>query len=68
MKKNLGRMDRALRIVVAIAIAILYFMDQISGTTAIALAVLALVFAATSFLSFCPIYYVFKLSTRRKTL
>ncbi len=66
MKINMGTADRNIRIVVAIAIAILYFMDVISGTTGIVLLVLATVFLITGFLRFCPLYLPFGLSTAKK--
>lgn len=64
MKKNMGNIDRALRILVAAVIIVLYFMGQISGTTAIIGLILAAVFILTSFMSFCPLYLPFKFSTR----
>ncbi|MFZ4544111.1 MAG: YgaP family membrane protein [Saprospiraceae bacterium] len=66
MKPNMGSADKILRITVAAIIAILYFTNMISGTVAIVLLVLALVFVLTSFISFCPLYYPFGISTRKK--
>lgn len=66
MKKNMGSVDRVVRILVAIVIAGLYFANQISGTAAIILLILAGVFILTSFMSFCPLYLPFGLSTRKK--
>ncbi len=66
MKKNMGNIDRGIRILVAVAIIALYFMNQISGTVAIIGLVLAAVFILTSFISFCPLYLPFKLSTRKE--
>ena len=59
MKQNMGTTDKVVRILVAIAIAVLYFTNQISGTVAIVLLVLAGVFILTSMLSFCPLYLAF---------
>jgi len=66
MKKNMGSVDRIIRILVAVVIAILYFTHQINGTAAIILGVLAVIFVATSFMSFCPLYLPFGISTRKK--
>lgn len=66
MKKNMGSADRILRILVAIAVAILYYTNVISGNSAIVLGVVAVVFVVTSFLSFCPLYLPFGISTHRK--
>ena len=66
MKKNMGTADKVIRIFVAIVIAGLYFANINSGTVAIVLLVLAGVFILTSFMSFCPLYLPFGLSTRKK--
>lgn len=66
MKKNMGKMDKTIRLVIAIIIAVLYFVKVISGTFAIVLGVLAIVFAMTSMVSFCPLYAPFGFSTRSK--
>jgi Na+(H+)/acetate symporter ActP len=66
MKKNMGTADRIIRTILAIVIAILYFTNQITGTAAIILGILAVVFLLTSFIGFCPLYVPFKLSTRKK--
>ncbi|MCX6186773.1 MAG: DUF2892 domain-containing protein [Bacteroidetes bacterium] len=66
MKANMGTADKVVRIIIAIAIAALYFLGQITGTIAIILMVLAVIFVATSFLSFCPLYLPFGISTKKK--
>jgi hypothetical protein len=66
MKKNMGNTDKVIRVFLALAVAVLYFTNIINGITAIILGVLALIFLATSFISFCPLYYPFKISTRKK--
>ncbi len=66
MKQNIGTTDKVVRILVAIAIAVLYFTHQISGTVAVVLLVLAGVFILTSLISFCPLYLPFGISTRKK--
>ncbi|MDP2176148.1 MAG: DUF2892 domain-containing protein [Bacteroidota bacterium] len=66
MKKNMGSADKIIRIILAIIIAGLYFANLISGTLAIVLMVFALVFVLTSFMSFCPLYLPFGISTSRK--
>ena len=67
MKKNMGLVDRSIRTVLAVVIAILYFTNQISGIAAIVLGLFAVVFLLTSFMSFCPLYAPFKLSTIKKS-
>jgi hypothetical protein len=63
MKKNMGNTDRIIRFLVAIVIAVLYFTGTVSGTLGIVLLVLAAIFVLTSFVSFCPLYAPFGLST-----
>lgn len=65
-KQNVGTIDRAVRLGLAILVAILYFTSVISGTAALILGILAVVFALTSFIGFCPLYLPFGLSTCAK--
>ena len=67
MTQNMGTTDKIVRIGLAALIAILYFTDKISGTTAIILGVLAIVFVLTSFIGFCPLYAPFGFSTKKRT-
>ena len=67
MKKNMSTIDRILRSIIAIVVAVLYFSGQISGLAAIILGILAVVFLLTSFVSFCPIYKALKISTVKKS-
>ena len=66
MVKNMGTVDRVVRIALAVVVAILYFSGAISGIAAIILGIFALVFVVTSFVGFCPLYVPFKFSTRKK--
>jgi hypothetical protein len=66
MKKNMGTIDKAIRILVAMVVVVLYFTHIIAGTLAIILLLLAGIFVVTSFLSFCPLYLPFGLSTKKK--
>lgn len=63
MKKNMGNVDRAIRVVLAIIIAALYYTGAVSGTLGIVLLALAAIFVLTSFISFCPLYAPFGIST-----
>ncbi|MGB5321637.1 YgaP family membrane protein [Lutimonas sp.] len=63
MKKNMGTADKSIRILVAAIIGVLYYMGTISGTLGIVLLVLAGVFVLTSFISFCPLYAPFGITT-----
>jgi hypothetical protein len=66
MKPNMGSTDKIIRIIIAIVIAALFLTHVISGTLGIILLVLAGIFVLTSFISFCPLYLPFGISTRKK--
>lgn len=66
MKKNMGLVDRIVRLVLVALVAVLYFTGVISGTLAIVLGVLAVIFFVTSLISVCPLYMPFGISTRKK--
>lgn len=63
MKKNMGSADRIIRLIIAAIFATLYFTDIIGGTIGIVLLAIALIFALTSFISFCPLYWPFGIKT-----
>jgi len=66
MKKNMGSIDKVIRILVAVVFAVLFFTHVITGTLGIILMVLAAVFVITSLISFCPLYWPFGISTAKK--
>lgn len=66
MKPNMGTADRVIRTLIVIAVAVLYYTHVISGTLALILAVLALIFLLTSLVSWCPIWQLFGISTAPK--
>ncbi|OYX25308.1 MAG: hypothetical protein B7Z06_07460 [Flavobacteriales bacterium 32-35-8] len=63
MKKNMGDLDRGIRIVIAIAIAVLYFTKTIEGTLAYILMAFSAILVLTSFISFCPLYLPLGINT-----
>lgn len=63
MKKNMGKIDRGTRVVIAIVIGVLYATGMIPGVLGIVLSVFAVVFLLTSFLGSCPLYLPFGLNT-----
>ncbi len=66
MKKNMGTIDKVIRILIALVLIGLYFAGVISGTIGIVLLVLSGVFIFTSFISFCPLYWPFGINTGAK--
>lgn len=63
MKKNMGSTDRMIRVIFAMVVSILFFTHTITGTIGWILLVLAGVFLATSFISFCPLYVPLGINT-----
>lgn len=71
MKINMSTADRVVRFLLAALVAVLYYLNIISGTVAIVLLVVAGIFLLTSFIGFCPLYKIFGISsngTSRKTV
>lgn len=58
MKKNLGNIDKIIRVLIALVVAVLFFTDIVSGTLGIVLLAVSGVLVATSFMNFCPLYAV----------
>ena len=60
MKKNVGKNDRTIRLVVALVLVLVYFF----ALPNIWLLVVAAVLGVTAALNFCPLYLPFKLKTK----
>jgi hypothetical protein len=66
MKKNMGTLDRVLRISAAVVFVVLIFAKVVSGALAVIMGLLAIMFVATSLFAVCPGYMPFHISTRSK--
>jgi len=66
MEKNMGTIDKTIRIIIGFVIFGLYFADIITGTLAVILIILAGIFLLTSVFSFCPLYVPFGINTCKK--
>lgn len=66
MKKNMGTIDKVIRILLALVIVVLFFTNVITGTLAIILLILSAIFALTSIISFCPLYLPLGIHTNKK--
>jgi hypothetical protein len=66
MKKNMGTVDKVIRILIALVLIVLYFVNVISGTLAIILLILSGIFILTSVVGSCPLYLPFGLNTDKK--
>ena len=61
----MGALDKSLRVLIAIIIALLYYLDVIEGTLAYVLMAIAIIFLITSFINFCPLYKILGINTNR---
>jgi len=68
MKKNMGALDRAIRIIAALPLGLLISTGGISGVAALFLGAVAVVLFVTGVAGVCPLYSLLKLSTRRPAL
>lgn len=63
MRKNMSGLDRVVRILIAIVVGALYYFNVVDGILAYILLGLAAIFVLTSFVSVCPLYSIFGIST-----
>jgi len=63
MKKNLGNLDRVLRVVVSVIIVGMYLKGKTTGIVGLTEVVLAGVFILTAIVGFCPIYALLRMNT-----
>ncbi len=66
MKQNMGMIDRVIRTVLAVVIAVLYFTGVIGGTLALILGIVAVIFLLTSLVGWCLLYVPFGINTGAK--
>jgi len=64
MTKNMGRLDRAIRLLAALAFLILVIAGVVHGVVAGILIALAVIFVLTTLIGFCPLYVPLKASTK----
>jgi len=65
MTKNMGTIDRLIRIALAVIIVILLLNSSVAGTFALILGVFAIVFLGTSAIGWCPLYKPMNINTRK---
>lgn len=63
MNQNMGKIDRGLRLAVAVLIALLLAFGQLGGVLAVVLGVVAVAFLVTGLMGWCPAYLPFGIST-----
>ncbi|WP_455382645.1 YgaP family membrane protein [Salinispira pacifica] len=67
MKKNMGTADRIIRAVLAVAILVIILAAPLSTAAAVILGIIGIIFLATAIVGSCPLYLLFKISTRKAT-
>jgi hypothetical protein len=65
MTKNMGTIDRVIRVILAVVVIFLYLSGSITGIAALILGIIAAIFIITSIVGFCPLYVPLKISTRK---
>ncbi len=66
MKANIGSADKLVRLILAIALILLYYFGVFSDPLGIIALIVALVLTVTSLINFCPLYPLFKINTAKK--
>ncbi len=63
MKKNIGKTDKIIRIVLAVILVALYFTNIVTGTLGIIFLVAAGIALVTALINFCGLYAIFGFSS-----
>jgi hypothetical protein len=63
MKKNMGGLDKGLRVLVAIVFIYLFYSGIVTGTLGYVFLAFGAVFILTSLVSFCPLYTLLGINT-----
>jgi len=61
----MGRADRIIRILLAIAVALLLYFEVVHGVIAYVLFGVAALFVLTSLVGFCPVYGLFGINSNK---
>ena len=64
-RKNMGKVDRTIRMVVAFVFALFYVFDVIHGALGFVMMLLSALFVLTGSLGYCFLYPIFKLDTTK---
>ena len=65
MPKNMGVIDRIVRVLLAGVVAVLFFTKHISGALATVFLIVGGIFLLTAIIGTCPLYLPFKISTKK---
>ncbi|MFC1482150.1 DUF2892 domain-containing protein [Candidatus Neomarinimicrobiota bacterium] len=65
MNKNVGKADRIVRLVLAIAIGVLFITEELSIGAMTVLGIIGVIFLVTALIGTCPLYMLTKISTNK---
>lgn len=65
MKKNMGKTDRIVRVLLSIILTSLYAFNIVEGVMGVLLVILSGIFLLTSFVRVCPLYMPFGIKTNK---
>lgn len=66
MKENMGTADKIIRFTAALVLTYLYYMELVTGATAILALLLGVVLFITAIAGYCPLYHILGISTNKK--
>lgn len=65
MKKNVGKTDMLVRLILAAVLVIIYFIG-VGKLLGLILIIIAIILAVTALTQTCPLYYLFRIDTLKK--
>ncbi len=69
LTKNMGTLDKIIRVVLALVLLALYFTDKLPSETLAAIIItVSAIFLITSILGICPLYFLLKITTRKRQI
>lgn len=66
MKKNIGKTDSAIRLIMVALLVILYFLLGLTGTLGFVVLAIAIILCLTVIFGICPLYLPFGINTTGK--
>lgn len=67
MKRNIGKTDKLIRILLALALGLVVSFKVVTGVAATIFLLIAAVLLLTALINFCPIWHFSGISTKEKT-
>jgi hypothetical protein len=66
MNKNMGAIDRLIRLIIGVVLAILVIAKAVTGVGAVIIGIVAIILLATGIFGFCGLYVPLKVSTLKQ--